>query len=77
MSDNISNAFNYLDTKIAKIKTCMETYINKFGTISNSTALSIIKTTENEVIRACQLPDTRMIHNNLRMYILDKLVEEV
>ena len=75
MSDNISNAFNYLDTKIHKVKVCLETYINKFGTVSNATVLTIIKTTENEVIRACQLPDTRMIHNNLRMYILDRLAE--
>jgi predicted transcriptional regulator len=76
MSDNISNAFNFLDTKIHKVRTCMETYINKFGSISNATFFAIVRTTETEVIKQCQLPDTRMIHNNLRMYILDRLIEE-
>jgi len=75
MSDNISNAFNYLDTKIHKVRTCLETYIDKFGTVSNATVVTVLRTTENEVIRTCQLPDTRMIHNNLRMYILDRLEE--
>lgn len=73
MSDNVSNAINFLDTKIHKVRTCIETYIDKFGAISNSTLLTIIRTTENEVIKQCRLPDTRMIHNNLRMYLLDRL----
>ena len=76
MSDNVSNALNFMDTRIHKVRACIETYINKFGAISNSTLLTIIRTTENEVIKQCQLPNTRMIHNNLRVYLLDRLAEE-
>ncbi len=77
MSDNISNAFNFLDTKIHKINACIETYVSKFGTISSATFFAILRTTESEVIRTCQVPDNRMVRNNLRAYLLFKLEEEV
>lgn len=75
INDPATRALNFLDTKIEKVRSCIESYLDKGnGKLNNITVVTIFRTVESEVIRQCGLPENHMMHNLLRMHMLDKLL---
>ncbi len=77
MTTHLDRAFNYLDAKIQTLRKCFESTIDRTTKLSNQTALTAIRTVENDVIKTFGLDDSRSTRNNLRVYIVDKLAEDV
>lgn len=77
MPDIAERALNFLDTKIEKVRACIEAYIDRGnGKLNNATIVAIFRTTETEVIKQFNLPDNHMMHNMLRMHMMDRLLAE-
>jgi hypothetical protein len=75
MLDVVEKAFNYLDAKLVKVRSCIESYAERGaeGAKFQATVLTIIRTTEQDILNQFALPDDRITRMNLRAYIIDNL----
>ncbi len=77
MSDRIDRAFNYLDAKLVKVRAFIEHSLEKnAGKLNNLTMVTVFRTTETDVITKFGLENNVYTHNQLRMYMLGKLLDE-